>query len=225
MAIDLLVIAPHPDDAELGCGGMLARAKAEGYSTAILELTQGEMGTKGTLQERLAEAEEAARILGLDYRGNLRLPDGGLADVPEQRQALGQALRNVRPRVVIAPWSADRHPDHVAAHHLSLSAVHFAGLSRAALQGRPHRVERIFFYPGNYAVTPSLLVDVSAYIETWQAALLAHQSQFHGEAASETVSLAGVEARRALRRAWGNYLGVAYAEPLVSLQPVLGVPW
>ncbi|RIH84759.1 bacillithiol biosynthesis deacetylase BshB1 [Calidithermus roseus] len=225
MALDLLVVAPHPDDAELGCGGTLARARAEGLSTGILELSLGEMGTKGTPEQRLAEAAEAARILGLDYRGNLRLPDGSLTDAPEQVAALAAALRQLRPAVLIAPHEADRHPDHVGAHRLCRSALHFAGLLRAPLEGQPHRVSRLFFYPGNYPVTPSLLVDISQYIDTWEASVLAHRSQFYGEAASETVSLAGVEARKALRRQWGNYLGVGYAEPLVSPLPLLTTPW
>lgn len=101
--LDLLVVAPHPDDGELGCGGTLARAKAEGLSTGILDLTRGEMGSKGTPEEREKEVAEASRILGLDFRGNLGFPDGGLADVPEQRLKLAQALRRLRPRVVFAP--------------------------------------------------------------------------------------------------------------------------
>jgi bacillithiol biosynthesis deacetylase BshB1 len=225
VSLDLLVIAPHPDDAELGCGGTLARAKAEGLSTGILELSLGEMGTKGTPEQRLAEAAEAARILGLDYRGNLRLPDGSLTDAPDQVAALATALRELRPAVLIAPHEADRHPDHVGAHRLCRGAVHFAALLRAPLEGRPHRVSRLFFYPGNYPATPSLLVDISQHIDTWEASVLAHRSQFYGEVVSETVSLAGVEARKALRRQWGNYLGVGYAEPLVSPLPLLTTPW
>ena len=101
--LDLLVLAPHPDDGELGCGGTLARAKAEGLSTGILDLTRGEMGTKGTLEERAREVEEASRVLGLDYRGNLGLPEGGLADVAQQRLVVAEALRRLRPRILLAP--------------------------------------------------------------------------------------------------------------------------
>jgi len=194
--LDLLVIAPHPDDGELGCGGTLARAKAEGLSTGILDLTRGEMGTKGTLEEREKEVAEASRILGLDFRGNLGLPDGGLADIPEQRLLLAGALRRLRPRIVLAPLEADRH-----------------------------RVERLFFYPGNHPFTPSFLVKISAFIDLWERAVLAYRSQFSGEAASETVGPKGVEARKALRRYFGNYLGVDYAEPFLSPLPLLTTPW
>jgi len=199
--LDLLVLAPHPDDGELGCGGTLARAKAEGLSTGILDLTRGEMGSKGTPEERAKEVEEASRILGLDYRGNLGLPDGGLGDVLEQRLKLAQALRQLRPRIVLAPLEADRHPDHTAASRLAVAAVHLAGLRKAPLEGEPHRVERLFFYPGNHPFTPSFLVKISAFIDKWE------------------------EARKAMRRHFGNYLGVDYAEPFVSPLPVLYTPW
>ncbi len=223
--LDLLVVAPHPDDGELGCGGTLARAKAEGLSTGILDLTRGEMGSKGTPEERAQEVEAASRILGLDYRGNLGLPDGGLADEPEPRLRLAQALRELRPRIVLAPLEADRHPDHTAASRLVVAAVHLAGLKRAPLEGEPFRVERLFFYPGNHPFTPSFLVKISAFIGKWEEAVLAYRSQFAGEAVSETVGPKGVEARKALRRYWGNYLGVDYAEPFLSPLPLLTTPW
>ncbi|MGC8876130.1 bacillithiol biosynthesis deacetylase BshB1 [Thermus sp.] len=223
--LDLLVIAPHPDDGELGCGGTLARAKAEGLSTGILDLTRGEMGTKGTPEEREKEVAEASRILGLDFRGNLGLQDGGLADIPEQRLLLAGALRRLRPRIVLAPLEADRHPDHAAASRLAVAAAHFSALKKAPLEGEPHRVERLFFYPGNHPFTPSFLVKISAFIDQWEAAVLAYRSQFLGEAASETVGPKGVEARKAMRRYFGNYLGVDYAEPFVSPLPLLATPW
>lgn len=223
--LDLLVIAPHPDDGELGCGGTLARAKAEGLSTGILDLTRGEMGTKGTPQERAQEAEEAARILGLDFRGNLGLPDGGLADLMEQRLALARAIRTLRPRIVLAPLEADRHPDHTAASRLAVAAVHFAALPKAPLEGEPHRVDRLFFYPGNSAAAPSLLVKISAFIDQWERAVRAYRSQFEGENITETVGPKGVEARKAFRRYWGNLVGVDYAEAFVSPLPILATPW
>lgn len=222
--LDLLVIAPHPDDAELGCGGMLARAKAQGKHTGVLDLTRGELGSKGTVEERAAEAMEAARILQLDYRGNLGLPDGGIADVEEQRFKLAGAIRELKPKTVMVPLESDRHPDHLGASRLSASAIHFAGLKKTALEGALHK-SRLLFYPGNYPAQPNLLVDVSEFIETWQASVLAHKSQFYGEAASETVSMAGVEARRAMRRYWGNFVGVTYAEPLLSPLPWLTQVW
>lgn len=225
MGLDVLVIAPHPDDGELGCGGLLARAKAEQQSTGILDLTKGEMGSKGTVEIRVQEAIEASRILGLDYRGNLGLPDGMLADMESQRWALSKVIRELRPRVVIAPNESDRHPDHGAASRLCAAAIHFAGLRKAPVEGTPHKVERLLFYPGNYPALPTLAVDISDYIEVWEASVRAYRSQFEGERVSETVHPGGVEARRALRRYWGNLLGVQYAEPLLSPVPWLTRVW
>jgi len=225
MNLDLLVVGPHPDDAELGCGGLLARAKAEQLSTGILDLTRGEMGSKGTVEIRVQEATEASKILGLDYRGNLGLMDGAISDVDLQRQALSKVIRELRPRVVVAPHESDRHPDHLAASRLCVAAIHFAGLRKAAVEGKPHKVERLLFYPGNYPAVPTLAVDISDYIEVWEASVRAYKSQFEGEKVSETVYAGGVEARRALRRYWGNLVGVGYAEPLMSPVPYLTSLW
>lgn len=223
--IDLLVIAPHPDDGELGCGGLLAKAKAQGQNTAILDLTRGELSSKGTLAGRAEEVKRASSILGLDYRGNLGLADGNIADVPAQRSALAGAIRELCPRVVIIPCESDRHPDHLGASRLGMAAVHFAGLRKAQVEGKPHKVERLLFYPGNYPVMPTLMVDISEHIETWEASVRAYKSQFEGEQVSQTVGPSGLEARRALRRYWGNLVGVAYAEPLLSPLPFLTTIW
>lgn len=142
-----------------------------------------------------------------------------------QALALAQTLRQLQPTLVVGPWHADRHPDHTGAYALVKRAVHLAGLAKAPLEGVAHKVGRLLFFPGNFPVQPQLLVDISSHIETWQAAVLAHHSQFFGPAASATVSQEGVEARRALRRYWGNVLGVAYAEPLLSELPLLANPW
>lgn len=225
MSLDVLVIAPHPDDGELGCGGLLAAAKAEGKSTGILDLTEGEMGSKGSVELRYEEAAAATRVLNLNYRANLKLADGGIADVPEQRRVLAAKIRELKPRVLIVPLESDRHPDHLAASRLSASAVHFAGLLKANVEGKPHKLERLLYYPGNYPALPTLAVDISEHIETWEASVRAYKSQFEGEKVSETVSAGGVEARRALRRYWGNLIGVSYAEPLMSPLPYLSKVW
>ncbi|GEM87009.1 bacillithiol biosynthesis deacetylase BshB1 [Meiothermus granaticius] len=223
--LDLLVIAPHPDDGELGCGGLLARAKSEGLSTGILDLTRGELGSKGTVETRAEEVRAASAVLALDYRGNLALTDGAVSDGLEARGSLARCLRELRPRVLLIPHASDRHPDHLGASRLGAAAVHDAGLRKAPVEGPPHKVSRLLFYPGNYPAIPTLAVDVSAHIEAWQAAVLAYQSQFEGEPVSETVGPSGVEARRALRRYWGNLVGVAYAEGLLSPLPWLTTLW
>ena len=221
MTLDLLAVAPHPDDAELGVGGTLAKAARAGRAVGVLDLTRGELGSKGDPETRAREAAAAARVLGLAWRENLGLADGALADEPGAARVLAAQLRLVRPRVLFVPHPEDRHPDHVAAAALARRAVHLAGLARADVEGRPHKPERLLYYPGNAPVPPDLLVDVSDVIDVWEAAVRAFVSQFEGEDVSETVGPAGLEARRALRRYWGNLAGVTYAEPLVSPRPWL----
>ena len=223
--LDVLAVAPHPDDAEIGCGGTLARAHAEGQRTGILELTRGELGTKGTPEERDREALEAARILGLSYRGNLRWADGAVADTGAFRLELAQVIRALRPKLLLVPHESDRHPDHVGAARVCASAVHFAGLAKADLEGRPHRVPRVLAYQGNASVAANVLVDVSDHVEVWGRAVMAHRSQFTGIAVSETVSPEVLERRHARMMYWGTFIGVRYAEAFEHRGPLEFVPW
>jgi N-acetylglucosamine malate deacetylase 1 len=218
--LDLLVIAPHPDDAEIGAGGSLARAASEGKRSGVLELTRGELGSLGTPELRDREALEAAKILGLAYRGNMRWVDGGVQDSAQYRLELAQALRDLRPRTLIVPCERDRHPDHVAAARVCASAVHFAGLRKAALNGEPHRVSRFLSYQGNAPIEASVLVNVTDHMNIWAEAILAHTSQFTGEAVSETVSPEILERREARMMYWGTFIGVRYAEAFETRGPL-----
>jgi N-acetylglucosamine malate deacetylase 1 len=217
--LDLLVIAPHPDDAEIGAGGSLARAASEGKRSGILELTRGEMGSLGTPELRDAEALEAAKILGLAFRGNLRWPDGAIQDLQSYRLELAQILRDLRPRTLIVPCQRDRHPDHIGAARVCASAVHFAGLRKAALDGEPHRVSRFLSYQGNAPIEPQVLVNVSDHMNIWAEAILAHTSQFTGETVSETVTPEILERREARMMYWGTFIGVRYAEAFETRGP------
>jgi N-acetylglucosamine malate deacetylase 1 len=218
--LDLLVIAPHPDDAEIGAGGTLARAASEGKRSGILELTRGEMGSLGTPELRDAEAVNAAKILGLTYRGNLRWADGSVQDVPRYRLELAQLLRVVRPSTLIVPCERDRHPDHIGAAQVCASAVHFAALRNAALEGEPHRVSRFLSYQGNAPIEPNVLVNVTDHMNIWAEAILAHTSQFTGEAVSETVTPEILERREARMMYWGTFIGVRYAEAFETRGPI-----
>jgi N-acetylglucosamine malate deacetylase 1 len=218
--LDVLVIAPHPDDAEIGAGGSLARAASEGKQSGILELTRGEMGSLGTPELRDHEALEAAKILGLAYRGNMRWMDGGIQDLPAYRLELAQVLRDLRPQTLIVPCERDRHPDHIGAAQVCASAVHFAGLRKAALEGQPHKVSRFLSYQGNAPIEPSVLVNVTDHMNIWAEAILAHTSQFTGEAVSETVSPEILERREARMMYWGTFIGVRYAEAFETRGPI-----
>ena len=222
--LEILVIAPHPDDAEIGCGGTLLVAAGLGKRTGVLELTRGELGTLGTPEIRDAEALEAARILGLAYRGNLRWPDGGVTDTPAYRLELATALRELRPRVLLVPHESDRHPDHVGAARVATSAVHFAALQHAPLAGAPHRVMQVLHYQGNADIAANVLSDVSGVMSDWQRAVMAHASQFTGVEVTTTVSPLIVERRRARMMYWGAFAGVKFAESFESLAPLIWQP-
>jgi len=218
--LDLLVIGPHPDDAELGLGGTLARAHARGLATGVLDLSRGEAATKGTPEERATEAGAAARVLGLSVRRNLGWPDSRMFDSEDRRLQLARELRELRPRVVAAPHANDRHPDHVAAAAITPAAVHLAGLRNSPLSGEPWKPEHLFFYMGNGPFEASLVIDTSAFIETWEEAVRCYRSQFTGDAASETVTPDIFRRRRGRAAYWGTFIGARYGEPLWTPRPV-----
>jgi N-acetylglucosamine malate deacetylase 1 len=218
--LDVLCIAPHPDDAEIGCGGSLARAKSVGKRTGILELTLGEMGSLGTPEIRLQEARDAAEILGLSFRGNMRWTDGAVMDTETYRLALAQVIRDLKPKTVLVPHETDRHPDHVGAARVATSALHFAGLRKTKLTGEPHKVSKVLYYQGNAPIEANVLVNVSSVMDIWEAAIMAHSSQFTGETVSETVSPEILERRKARMMYWGTFIGVRYAESYESRMPL-----
>lgn len=222
LQLDALCIAPHPDDAEIGMGGTLVLLAQAEKNVGVLELTAGEMGTLGTPAERLQECAAAAEILGLAWRGCLHLPDGALSvHEAAQVQALAEAFRLLRPRVLFVPHLVDRHPDHVAAHQLCKQAIHLAGLAKAAIAGEPWRPERVLAYQGNADFSPNVFVDVEKALPQWEAAIMAHASQFTGKAVSETVSPDVVERRRARLGYWGTLAKRRYAEAFYSEEALL----
>lgn len=216
-----LCLAPHPDDAEIGAGATLIRLARAGARVGILELTRGELGTLGDPDTRARECEEAARIMGLAWRGQLHLPDGGVTNTPEFSARLAQVLRAVRPRVLFVPHFQDRHPDHFGAYHLAKSAVHVAALAKAALPGEAHRAPRVLLYQGNAPITPNVLVDVEGELPTWEAAVRAHASQFSGPYVSETVTPEVVERRKARMSYWGTFARRRFCEAFESESPLL----
>ncbi len=216
-----LCLAPHPDDAEIGAGGTLIRLARAGRKVGVLELTRGERGTLGDPDTRGRECVRAAEIMGLAWRGQLGLEDGNVRDTPGAALKLAAALRALRPSLLLAPHSTDRHPDHVGAAQLAARAVHLAGLAKADVPGEPHKVARTLLYQGNAPMQPSVLVDVESVLEEWEAAIRAHASQFSGRAVSETVTPEVIERRRARLTYWGTFVGRKYCEAFASEGPLL----
>jgi bacillithiol biosynthesis deacetylase BshB1 len=228
---DILAIAAHRDDVEQTCGGTLLRMAARGLRTAILDLTQGEAGTRGTAADRAREAEEAARILGVGWRQALDFPDGALANTLENRIAIARILRRLRPRVVILPYWQARHPDHAITAALGYEASFLSGLKKIATEvhndtrgGEPHRPFKIV-YASLYAdVRPSFIVDITPFIEQRHLALMAYRSQYSNQSAGTGLFVPEEEIRErtfAEARHYGLLAGVRYGEPFVEKEVFL----
>jgi bacillithiol biosynthesis deacetylase BshB1 len=216
---DILAIAAHRDDVEQTCGGTLLRMAARGLRTAILDLTQGEAGTRGTADERAREADQAARILGVGWRQALDFPDGALANTLENRIAIVRILRQLRPRVVILPYWQARHPDHAITAMLGYEACFLSGLKKIETDSDPHRPFKIV-YASLYAdVRPSFIVDITPFIEQRHQALMAYRSQYANQSAGTGLFVPEEEIRErtfAEARHYGLLAGVRYGEPFVQ---------
>ena len=216
MNCDILAIAAHRDDVEQTCGGTLLKMRSLGQKTAILDLTQGEAGTRGSAAERAAEA---AKILGVSWREALDLPDGCVENTYENRLKIVRVLRQLRPRVVILPYWTGRHPDHYTTSTLGYEACFLSGLRKLDTGSAPHRPFKIL-YASLYAdVRPSFVVDVSPFIEQRHASLMAYTSQYANQSAGSGLFVPEEEIRErtfAMTRHYGLLGGVRYAEPFVQ---------
>jgi bacillithiol biosynthesis deacetylase BshB1 len=216
---DVLAIAAHRDDVEQTCGGTLLRMAARGLHTAILDLTRGEAGSRGTAEERGREAAEAAKLLGVGRRTALDLPDGAVENTLENRIKIARVLREVRPRVVILPYWQARHPDHAITATLGYEACFLAGLKKIETGTAPHRPFKIV-YASLYAdVRPSFVVDITPFIEQRHAALMAYKSQYANQVAGGGLFVPEEEIRErtfAEARHYGLLAGVKFGEPFVQ---------
>jgi bacillithiol biosynthesis deacetylase BshB1 len=220
MTLDLLAIAAHPDDVELTCGGTLIRAAQQGYKTGILDLTRGEMGTRGTPETRRREAAAAARILGVKVRENLGLPDSALEVNQDYKLALAAKIRELRPHTVILPYWEARHPDHAAAGLLGYQGCFAAGLKRLAIAGEAFRPFKILYSTLYAPVRPSFVVDITAQFARRRRAILAYHSQFRpSKGARKSKVYLHIDdledEMRMMSRHYGQMIGVRYAEPFL----------
>ncbi len=217
--LDVLAIAAHPDDVEQTCGGTLIKMAELGYRTGIIDLTAGDMGTRGTPQLRIAESDEAARIMLVPWRANLRFPDARLDNSIAARMTLASQIRNLRPRTVILPYWEARHPDHYRAGELGYEACFLAGLRKLDEDTEPHRPFKVI-YSSLYAnVTPSFVIDVSAQFERRMEALFAYASQYGAQEHGSDLFPEQGEIRERLSsiaRFYGNQIGAKYGEPFVA---------
>jgi bacillithiol biosynthesis deacetylase BshB1 len=217
--VDILAIAAHRDDVEQTCGGTLLKMRSLGLETGILDLTQGEAGTRGSARERAAEADAAARILGVRWRQALDLPDGRVENTFENRLKIVRVLRELRPRVVILPYWQGRHPDHYTSATLGYEACFLSGLARVdtgAPSYRPYKV----LYASLYAdVRPTFVVDITPFVEQRYRSLMAYRSQYANAEQGSTLFVPEEEIRErtfAEARHYGQLAGVRYAEPFVQ---------
>jgi bacillithiol biosynthesis deacetylase BshB1 len=224
MSVDILAIAAHPDDVEQTCGGTLIKMVEKGYRAGILDLTAGDMGTRGTPEQRLSEAAEAARVMLVGRRENLHFPDARLENTISARMTLALKIREFQPRVVILPYWQGRHPDHYRTAELGYEACFLSGLRKLDEYTEPHRPHKIIYSSVYANVTPSFVVDISAQFERRMSALLSYRSQFGAMLEGQELFPDEQEIRErlgAVARFYGNLVGVRYGEPFVVKETML----
>jgi len=226
-ALDILALAAHRDDVEQTCGGTLLKMAQKGYRTGILDLTQGEMGTRGSAEHRAKEAADAAKILAVSWREALDIPDGRVENTWENRLKVARVIRGQRPKVLILPYWQGRHPDHYTASILGYEASFLAGLQKLSIgqdsaatdELPPHRPFKIVYATLYYDVRPTFVVDITDQFEARLASLLAYKTQFSDQEAGKDFFPAQGEIRarvESMARFYGMLGGVTYAEPFLQ---------
>ena len=225
MQLDVLAFGPHPDDLELTCGGTLIALSDHNYSVGVIALTRGELGTRGTAEIRTREFEEAAQLMGVAERTILDIPDGDIQSNRENQLKVIHQIRRHRPKIVLAPYWRDRHPDHERASLLVREATFLAGLEKIETKEPPYRPYRVLFYPCRYEFSASFIVDISDSHERKLKTVQAYKSQFQNSSKdneSET-SISRPEFLEAVvtrAKQYGSYIGTAYGEPFLVREPL-----
>ncbi len=222
--LDVLAIAAHRDDIEITSGGTLVKLVEKGRKVGALDLTQGEMGTKGTAEDRASEADEAARILGLSYRQNLKLPDSAVEVNRENKLKIAGIIRETRPELVILPFWVQRHPDHLYAMQLGYDACYLAGLKKLEIGGEPHRPRKIIYSSSFRDIRHSFYVDITDQLDRKLKAVAAYKSQFDGTPQSREIYKPGVDIfdfMTITAAQYGFQVGVKYAEAFTIKENIL----
>jgi N-acetylglucosamine malate deacetylase 1 len=221
--VDLLFFGAHPDDVELGAGGTVAANVARGLRVGIVDLTRGEMGTRGTAATRKREAQAAARALGASFRQQLDFGDGNLRTGRDEEMQVIELLRATRPRLVFAPYPDDRHPDHTRTGRLVTEASFYSGLRQLTTDRPAHRPQIVIYYLQNYMLPPSFVVDVTKTWKTKMKAIRAFKSQFFDPKSKEPRTFISdpkfLELIEARGRHFGILVGSTYGEAFVTKQP------
>ncbi|MFN6076814.1 MAG: bacillithiol biosynthesis deacetylase BshB1 [Fluviicola sp.] len=222
--IDILAFGAHPDDVELSAAGILLAHKAKGYSIGIIDLTEGELGTRGTVETRYAEAKKSAEILGLSARVNLNLGDGRFQNTPEEQAKIIEQIRRFRPKIVLCNAPSDRHPDHGRGSKLVADACFFSGLRKIETEWEgekqeAYRPEFVYHYIQDYFIEPDLVIDVTEFVDTKIECIKAFNTQFYSPDSKEPVTpISGehfFEFIRSRMSGLGRFIGAQYAEGLI----------
>ncbi len=220
---DVLAIGAHPDDVEVGCGGLIPKLVEQGYSVAIAVFTKGEMGTGGTVEIREKETESAAKILGADLIEVFDFGDTQLIDTYDKRQKVAELIRKVKPTIILCPYPintngrAQCHPDHIATGQITINAAGLARLAKFECGLAPHHTDRTFHYFLPYSLAPSFVVDITDYFETWMKALKAHASQFQNPDKQGDY----MHYMETMARTYGQMGRCKYAQGYYSFEPLM----
>ncbi len=222
MEYDLISIGAHPDDVEVGTGGVLIALNKNGYKTGIIYLTKGEMGTGGSAEIRAEEARQAADLMGSDLLETFDWGDCRLFDTYEKRIELAVLIRKYRPKIILAPYprvghgKRQSHPDHVAAGQIAINAAYYATLKKLPIEGEPHRVQRVFHYFLPPGVTPSFVVNITEHFNRWIEALKCHKSQFLNPEKSRDY----IWSLETMARSFGMQAGCKYGQGFYNVEPI-----
>lgn len=217
MELDILAFAAHPDDIELTCSGTIIKSVKKGYRVGAIDLTQGELGTRGTAEQRKVEAAQAGEIMGLSVRENLGLPDGNIEINRENKLKVIRLLRRYRPLIIFVPYWRCRHYDHAHCSQLVSEAAFYSGLVKIETGEPPFRPKRVIYYRCRSEFTPSFVVDITPYFHIKWEAIMAYKSQFSEEAGVPGVVDTGyfLETIKNISRYYGSLIGVEYGEPFI----------